>query len=69
MGLTVNTSFIFTKESNIVKYFFDISNTVSPKIRCHFSNKIILKLKLSKNLFYKKCGPKLIFFNDFDIEN
>ena len=34
-------------------------------------------MKLSKNVFYKKCGPKLIFFNDlkkyipifFDIEN
>jgi hypothetical protein len=33
-----------------------------PKFRRQFSNKSILKLKLSKNVFNKKCGPKLIFF-------
>ena len=51
---------------------------MSPKIRRHFSNKVILKLNLSKNVFYKKCGPKLVFFNGkrnekdwdvFDVEN
>ena len=51
---------------------------VSPKIRRHFRNKSRSILKLSKNVFYKKCGPKLIFFNEFffrkirmffDIEN
>jgi hypothetical protein len=26
MGLTVDTSFIFTKKSNVAKCFFDISN-------------------------------------------
>ena len=71
MWLTVDTSFISTKKSNIAKCFFDLSNAeiaVLPKIKHHFSNKIILKLKLSKNVFYKKCGPKLIFFNEKKIE-
>ena len=49
-----------------------------PKIRRHFTNKLVLKLKLSKNVFYNKCGPRFIFFNEkkirkirtfFDIEN
>ena len=35
------------------------------KIRRHFRNKSCSILKLSKNVFYKKCGPKLIFFNEF----
>ena len=40
-----------------------------PKIGRHFSSNNILELKLSKNVFYKKkCGPKLIFFNDFFLE-
>ena len=34
------------------------------KIRRHFRNKSRSILKLSKNIFYKKCGPKLIFFNE-----
>ena len=50
---------------------------MSTKIRRHFSNEIIFKLKLSKKNL-KKCGPKLIFFNEkkirkirtfFDVEN
>ena len=67
MCLTVDTSFIFTKEIKRCKMFFDISNAekaVSPKITRHFSNKTLLKLKLSKNVVYKKCGPKLIYFNE-----
>ena len=41
-------------------------------------NKVLLKLKFSKNVNNKKCAPKLIFFNEkklrkiqiiFDIEN
>ena len=35
------------------------------KIRRHFRNKCRSILKLSKNVFYKKCGPRLIFFNIF----
>jgi hypothetical protein len=70
------------KKSNVAKCFFGISNaeisTVLPKIRRHFSNKTFLELKLSGNVFYKKRGPKLIFFNEkkirkfrtfYDIEN
>ena len=34
------------------------------KIACHFSNKVVLILKSSKNAFYKKVAPKLIFFNE-----
>ena len=33
-------------------------------IGCHFSNKVVLKLKSAKNAFYKKGAPKLIFFNE-----
>ena len=48
------------------------------KIEPDYSDKKILKLKLLKNHFYKKCVPKLFFFNGkkireiriiFDIEN
>ena len=34
------------------------------KVRRHFRNKSRSILKLTKNKFYKKCGPKLIFFNE-----
>ena len=34
-----------------------------PKIRRHFWNKSCLILRLSKNVFYKKCGPKLIYIS------
>ena len=36
----------------------------SSKIGRHFSNKVVLKLKSAKMLFYKKGVPKLIFFNE-----
>ena len=48
------------------------------KLGIIFSNKVVLKLKSAKNAFYKKCAPKLIFFNEncfgkiciiFDIES
>jgi hypothetical protein len=36
---------------------------------CPFSPLLwILKLQLSINVFYKKCGPKLIFFNEKNLE-
>ena len=38
------------------------------KIRRHFRNKSRSILKLSKNVFYKKCGPKLIFFSEKKIQ-
>ena len=34
------------------------------KIGHHFSNKVISKLILSKNVNNKKCAPKLVFFNE-----
>ena len=34
------------------------------KIGPDFSNKKVLKLKLPKNNFNKKCAPKLLFFNE-----
>ena len=43
-------------------------STVLRKVRSHFSNILILKLKLSKNAFYKKCGPEWIFFNEKKIQ-
>ena len=55
-----------------------ITPTPWSKIRRHFSNKVVLKLKSAKNAFYKKGALKLIFFNEFffrkirmifDIEN
>ena len=34
----------------------------SSKIEGHFSNKVVLKLKLQENHFYKKGASKLLFF-------
>ena len=31
-------------------------------------NKLVQKLKLEENIFYKKWSPKLIFLNDFSFE-
>ena len=58
----------FSKKISKIKIFFwfdfhKCSHGPS-KIRRHFRNKSRSILKLSKNLFYKKCGPKLIFFDD-----
>ena len=53
---------------NVFFYIFNAEIAVSPKIRRHFSNKVFLTLKLSKNVFYKKYGSKLIFFNEKKIE-
>ena len=38
------------------------SGDSSSKIGRHFSNKVVLKLKLQENHFYKKCASKLLFF-------
>ena len=45
--------------------FGSLSGDSLSKIGCHFSNKVVLKLKSAKNAFYKKGAPKLIFFNEF----
>ena len=50
----------------------------SSEIGHDFSNKVVQKLKLSTNHFYKKCAHKQLFFNEkkfrkirtiFDIKN
>ena len=38
------------------------------KIGCDFSNKVVQKLKLSINNFYKKCAHKQLFFNEKKIQ-
>ena len=62
----------FSKKISKVKmnFWFDFhrcSHGLS-KIRRHFRNKSGSILKLSKNVFYKKCGPKLIFFSEKKIQ-
>ena len=67
MCITVDPSFTLKKRSNNAKWFFDICNAeiaVLAKLDLIFINKVNLKLKCSKNVFYKKCGPRFIFFND-----
>ena len=58
--------------------FVSSSGDGSSKIEYDFSNKVVQKLKLSINHFYKKCANKQLFFNEkkfrkiwliFDIEN
>ena len=38
---------------------------VHQKLGMILENKVVQKLKLEKNVFYKKLSPKLIFLNDF----
>ena len=38
---------------------------VRQKLGMILANKVVQKLKLEKNVFYKKWSPKLIFLNDF----
>ena len=40
----------------------------SSKIGHDFSNKVVLKLMLSINHFYKKCASKQLFFNEKKIQ-
>ena len=44
--------------------FEDWCNGELSKIGYHFSNKVIYKLILSRNVNNKKCAPKLLFFNE-----
>ena len=47
-------------------FFLDICNAdiaVLTKIERQFSNKVILKLKLTIYVFYKKCSPIQKLFN------
>ena len=38
---------------------------VRQKLGMILENKVVQKLKLEKNVFYKKWSPKLIFFNEW----
>ena len=49
-------------------YFENTGCTSSSKIGHDLKNKVVQKLKLEKNVFYKKWSPKLIFLNDFFFE-
>ena len=64
MCSTFSTRLIFTKKNQrLLNVFLEICNAemaVLTKIERRFSNKVILKLKLTINVFYKKCGPKRI---------
>ena len=42
--------------------------SVRQKLGMILENKVVQKLKLEKNVFYKKWSPKLIFLNDFFFE-
>jgi hypothetical protein len=41
---------------------------VRQKMGMILENKVVQKLKLEKNVFHKKCSPKLIFLNDYFLE-
>ena len=45
-----------------------VSGDGSSKIGHDFSNKVVQKLKLSVNHFYKKCAHKQLFFNEKKIQ-
>ena len=38
---------------------------VRQKLGMILENKVVQKLKIEKNVFYKKWSPKLIFLNEF----
>ena len=50
-------------QRKLLNFEFWIDGELS-KIGHHFSNKKIIKKKLSKNVNNKKCVPKLVFFNE-----
>ena len=41
---------------------------VRQKLGMILENKVVQKLKLEKNVFYKKLSPKLILLNEFFFE-
>ena len=48
--------------------FVSPSSDSSSKIGHDFSNKVVRRLKLSINQFYKKCAHKQLFFNEKKIQ-
>ena len=72
-----NVVLITIGESILFNFFANPRNYVLSKNGHDFSNKAVLKLKIPKNVFNKKCGPKLLFSTEifprkilmiFDIE-
>ena len=49
-------------------HFVNPSTDSSSKIGHDFSNKVVQKLKLSINHFYKKCAQKQLFFDEKKIQ-
>ena len=49
-------------------YFENTGSASSSQIGQILENKVVQKLKLEKNVFYKKWSLKLIFLNDFFLE-
>ena len=62
----------FWPKINILKGNHCILSTQGAPVRQKLSmileNKVVQKLELEKNVFYKKWSPKLIFLNDFFFE-
>ena len=46
-------------------YFENTGSASSSKLGMILENKVAQKLKLEKNVFYKKWSPKMIFLNEF----
>ena len=49
-------------QSELLDFEFWINGELS-KIGHHFSNEVIQKFIISKNVNNKKCAPKLVFYN------
>ena len=45
-----------------------MGESVRQKLGMILGSKVVQKLKLEKNVFYKKWSPKLIFLNEFFFE-
>ena len=64
MCTTVDTSFVFTKKNQALQNVFLIS-VYAEIAQCSQKLDVILVNKvIQKNVFYKKCGLKLIFFDE-----
>ena len=56
-----------TSPLKIFKSFVQLSKS-RQNLDVILGNKVVQKLKLSKNVNNKKCAPKIIFFNEKKIE-
>ena len=63
-----NTTCLVFKRGIQSKNFENWCSGELSKIGHHFSNKVIYKLTLSRNVNNKKCAPKLVLFNEKKIE-